>query len=158
MTETIIDISKVSKRFENDVSLALDNITAQIPKGQMVGLAGPDGAGKTTLIRLIAGLLMPTQGSITVDGFDTIRQAESIHKIAGYMPQKFGLYDDLTVEQNLNLYADLTGVTGEEREVSFQKLLEFTDLTSFKKRLAGNLSGGMKQKLGLACALIRKPK
>lgn len=158
MNEAIVAISHVSKRIVKESPLALDQITAQIPKGEMVGLAGPDGAGKTTLIRLIAGLLMPTEGDISVAGHDTIKNAEEIHRIVGYMPQKFGLYEDLSVAQNMNLYADLTGVFGEERQLAFEKLLEFTALKPFEKRLAGNLSGGMKQKLGLACALIRKPR
>lgn len=139
MSEPLVTIQNIS--FKN----VINNITAEIPKGEIVGLAGPDGAGKTTLIRLIAGLLLPTQGTIT--------RPEQI----GYMPQKFGLYEDLTVMQNLTLYADLQGVIGKEREEAFKKLLDFTDLAPFTDRLAGNLSGGMKQKLGLACALIKKP-
>lgn len=144
-------------KFKNEAHFALDHISAVIPKGKIVGLAGPDGAGKTTLIRLIGGLLKPTSGTIRVTGLDTMHDAEAIHAITGYMPQKFGLYEDLTVQQNLNLYADLRGVLGQEREVTFQKLLKFTSLGSFTSRLAGKLSGGMKQKLGLACALVKKP-
>jgi ABC-2 type transport system ATP-binding protein len=109
------------------------------------------------LIRLIAGLLLPTSGSISVDGYDTVKNPEPIHFVTGYMPQKFGLYEDLTVMQNLVLYADLRGVIGKEREETFTKLLKFTDLARFTDRLAGALSGGMKQKLGLACALVKKP-
>lgn len=153
----LVEIQNLSKVFSSNLPPALKEINAVIPKGQIVGLAGPDGAGKTTLIRLIAGLLMPTQGSITVDGFDTIKQSEAVHFSTGYMPQKFGLYEDLSVIQNLNLYADLRGVVGEERKTTFEQLLEFTNLASFQERLAGKLSGGMKQKLGLACALIKKP-
>ncbi|MBA3815669.1 MAG: ABC transporter ATP-binding protein [Parachlamydiaceae bacterium] len=153
----IITISNVSKSFIKDSPPALNDISAKIPRGQIIGLAGPDGAGKTTLIRLIAGLLLPTQGTITVDGHDTVTGAAFIHSFTGYMPQKFGLYEDLTVQQNLNLYADLTGVTGQERVDVFEKLMSFTTLKPFLNRLAGNLSGGMKQKLGLACALVRKP-
>lgn len=157
MKEVLVHIEALSKTFGKEPQPALDNINAHIPKGQIVGLAGPDGAGKTTLIRLIAGLLKPTQGQISVAGYDTIKNAEEIHSLAGYMPQKFGLYEDLTVQQNLNLYADLTGVIGNERRQAFEKLLSFTSLKPFVDRLAGDLSGGMKQKLGLACALIRKP-
>lgn len=157
MNEVLVNVANVSKRFGKNLPLALDQINAVIPKGEIVGLAGPDGAGKTTLIRLIAGLLRPSHGNITVAGFDTIKDAEEIHQLTGYMPQKFGLYDDLTVQQNLNLYADLSGVLGQERKQAFEKLLDFTALAPFTSRLAGQLSGGMKQKLGLACALIRKP-
>lgn len=157
MNEPLVVIHEISKSFYPHLPPALDNINAIIPKGEIIGMAGPDGAGKTTLMRLIAGLLKPTHGSITIAGYDTIKDAEEIHRLIGYMPQKFGLYEDLSVIQNLTLYADLQGVTGQEREKNFEKLLEFTDLKRFKNRLAGNLSGGMKQKLGLACTLIRKP-
>lgn len=157
MTQFLVDIANVSKSFGKDPYPALQNITAQIPTKKMVALAGPDGAGKTTLIRLIAGLLKPSQGQITVAGYHTLEQTDQIHQIVGYMPQKFGLYEDLSVLQNLNLYADLSGVLGEERKTSFERLLNFTSLIPFQDRLAGRLSGGMKQKLGLACALIRKP-
>lgn len=157
MTSPIVNITDISKCFIQGYPPALSHISAQVPRGQIIGLAGPDGAGKTTLIRLIAGLLLPTQGSITVDGHDTASNADIIHSLIGYMPQKFGLYEDLTVQQNLNLYADLTGVVGRERTEMFKKLMSFTALKPFVNRLAGNLSGGMKQKLGLACALVRKP-
>jgi ABC-2 type transport system ATP-binding protein len=157
VTEELVVIRNLSKRFDPTSPYALQSINAAISKGQMIGLAGPDGAGKTTLIRLIAGLLLPTEGSITVAGFDTIKEAEAIHRIIGYMPQRFGLYEDLTVIQNLNLYADLRGVIGKERKETFEKLLDFTTLKPFVDRLAKNLSGGMKQKLGLACALVKKP-
>lgn len=157
MSEALVIIQNLTKKFTPEQHPALDNINATIPKGKIVGLAGPDGAGKTTLIRLIAALLTPTEGIITVDGYNTVTDPEPIHILAGYMPQKFGLYEDLTVMQNLVLYADLRGVLGEEREATFKKLLKFTNLEPFVDRLAGDLSGGMKQKLGLACALIKKP-
>lgn len=157
MNEPIVSIDHLTKIFSPELPPALENINVQIPKGKFVTLAGPDGSGKTTLLRLIAGLLLPTQGKITVFGYDTIQEAESIHGLIGYMPQKFGLYEDLTVLQNLNLYADLRGVTGQEKKDVFTKLLGFTGLKPFTDRLAGALSGGMKQKLGLACALIQKP-
>lgn len=157
MSETLVVVQNVSKVFDKQAPAALQNINAIIPKGQIFGLVGPDGAGKTTLIRLIAGLLKPSEGSISVAGYDTIADAEAIHQITGYMPQKFGLYEDLTVIQNLNLYADLRGVVAKEREDVFKRLLSFTALAPFTNRLAGALSGGMKQKLGLACALIKKP-
>lgn len=157
MSEILVDIKNVSKIFTTDSPPALTDINATIPKGQIVGMAGPDGAGKTTLIRLIAGLLRPSSGTITVAGFDTLTGAEQISSIIGYMPQKFGLYEDLTVLQNLNLYADLKGVPKEKKQEEFDKMLKFTSLAPFTDRLAGALSGGMKQKLGLACALLQKP-
>lgn len=150
-------IHNLSKKFPGAAQPALDAIEAVIPKGKIVGVVGPDGAGKTTLIRLMAGLLLPTSGEILINGLDTVKDPEEIHRIIGYMPQKFGLYEDLTVQQNLNLYADLRGIPKADYHQTFEKLLTFTSLTPFTQRLAGALSGGMKQKLGLACALIRKP-
>lgn len=155
-SDVLAEISAMEKEFNGKV--ALKSLTLSLIKGEILGLAGPDGAGKTTLIRLLAGLLKPSKGSITIDGFDTIAQAESIHENIGYMPQMFGLYGDLTVLQNLTLYADLRGVPHKNRKETFEKLLSFTGLDRFQKRLAKDLSGGMKQKLGLACALVKKPK
>lgn len=155
--EALVTIQQITKSFPDENKPALNNINATFPKGQIVGLVGPDGAGKTTLIRLIAGLLKPTTGTISVAGFDTINQPEIVRFLIGYMPQKFGLYEDLTVMQNLNLFADLRGVPIGEKSAIFEKLLKFTNLKPFVDRLAGDLSGGMKQKLGLACALIKKP-
>jgi len=145
----MIVLDDVSKQFAGAKEQALSHISGTINKGTIAGLVGPDGAGKTTLIRLITELLLPTSGTITLQ----CRREE-----IGYMPQKFGLYEDLTVQQNLNLYADLQGIVGEERERRFTTLFEFTNLSPFKDRLAGKLSGGMKQKLGLACVLIKTPK
>ncbi len=157
MSEDFVQIHNLSKLFSSHSPPALSEISATISKGEIVGIVGPDGSGKTTLMRLIAGLLLPTQGSIRLAGYDSIQDASKIHLITGYMPQKFGLYEDLTVVQNLDLYASLSGVSGPKREAAFKKLLKFTGLEPFTKRLAGALSGGMKQKLGLACALVRKP-
>lgn len=157
MSDVLVSIHDVTRTFQEGSPPAVQDINADIPPGQIVGLAGPDGAGKTTLIRLIAGLLKPTQGTISVAGYDTIRNPEQLHRLIGYMPQKFGLYEDLTVQQNLDLYADLRGVVAQDRKATFDKLLHFTSLGPFTSRLAGKLSGGMKQKLGLACALIKKP-
>ena len=157
MTEALVEIQDLTKLFSAQQPAALKDINVSISKGKIIGLVGPDGAGKTTLIRLIAGLLIPTQGRISVEGYDTIKDAEFIHYLTGYMPQKFGLYEDLTVQQNLDLYADLRNVVGEEKKAACEKLLSFTGLAEFKNFLAKNLSGGMKQKLGLACALIKKP-
>lgn len=155
MKEPLVIIQNLSKAF--DKQIVLEKIQATIPKGEIVALAGPDGAGKTTLIRLIAGLLLPTTGKITVAGCDSIKDADQVHRLIGYMPQRFGLYEDLTVQQNLNLYADLKGIQEDQRQKLFDHLLEFTNLAPFTKRLAGNLSGGMKQKLGLACTLLSAP-
>lgn len=158
MTQPIVVIDSVSKHFKGMDTLALDHISAQIYPGKITGLVGPDGAGKTTLIRHLIGLMQPDSGTITVDHFDIVNQAEAIHEISGYMPQKFGLYEDLTVIENLSLYADLRGIAGKNRQEKFEKLLSFTDLAPFQQRLAGKLSGGMKQKLGLAYALVGDPK
>lgn len=157
MSEALVEIQDLTKLFSPEEPPALDNINVSISKGKIIGLVGPDGAGKTTLIRLMAGLLKPTAGSITVEGYDTIKDAEFIHYLTGYMPQKFGLYEDLTVQQNLDLYASLRNVLGKEKEATCEKLLGFTGLKDFTGFLAKNLSGGMKQKLGLACALIKTP-
>jgi len=143
--------------FERSKTLALSDINAEIYPGRITGLVGPDGAGKTTLMRLMASLLVPGQGQITTCGYDTRSEPVPIRECIGYMPQRFGLYEDLSVIENLRLYADLRAVFGNEREEAFERLLTFTDLKGFTNRLAGRLSGGMKQKLGLACALIRKP-
>jgi ABC-2 type transport system ATP-binding protein len=156
MADDFIEIRNLKKQFSPH-EIALQNINLSIQKNQIVGLVGPDGAGKTTLIRLMASLLLPTQGSITIDGKDTVKNADCISSFIGYMPQKFGLYEDLTVLQNLSLYADLQGVIGPERKDRFDRLLSFTNLHAFTDRKARALSGGMKQKLGLACALMRKP-
>jgi ABC-2 type transport system ATP-binding protein len=157
MSEPLLLIQNLSKQFSGSQDFAIQDVSVSIPKGEIVGIVGPDGAGKTTLSRLIGALLIPTAGSIQVAGLDTVKDSEKIRSIAGYMPQKFGLYEDLTVLQNLNLYADLKGLAKEEKKETFEKLLKFTDLFRFTDRLAGALSGGMKQKLGLACALLKKP-
>ena len=137
---------------------ALAALTGEIRRGCITGLVGPDGAGKTTLLRLIAGLLVPSGGRLTTLGHDPVHAAAAIHRAMGYMPQKFGLYEDLSVLENLTLHADLRNVTGAERAEAFARLLEFTALQRFTGRFAGKLSGGMKQKLGLACALLGKPR
>jgi ABC-2 type transport system ATP-binding protein len=155
--EWLVEIAGLVKSFREGVPPALNHLDARVPAGAITGLAGPDGAGKTTLMRMLAGLLLPTSGSIRVFGFDPTTQPEEIRSRIGYMPQRFGLYEDLSVIQNLRLYAELRGVIGEERKVIFERLLGFTDLKRFQGRKAGALSGGMKQKLGLACALVSKP-
>jgi ABC-2 type transport system ATP-binding protein len=137
---------------------ALKGIDGQISRGRITGLVGPDGSGKTTLIRLMAGLLAPSSGRLSVEGLDPVDDGDALRACVGYMPQKFGLYEDLSVQENLNLYADLRGVLGAARTARFAQLLAFTDLERFTSRAAGKLSGGMKQKLGLACALLGDPK
>lgn len=153
-----IHLDGVEKTFLGLDSPAVERLTTEIRGGSVTGLVGPDGAGKTTLMRMLAGLLKPDSGSISLMGLDPIKDSVQVHANLGYMPQKFGLYEDLTVQENLNLYADLRGVIGKERQQTNQQLLTFTNLTHFTDRLAGKLSGGMKQKLGLACTLIGKPK
>ncbi len=157
LKEGAINIKGLVKQFKgnNDFTLTVEG--ANIPEGKITGIVGPDGAGKTTLIRILANLLPFNQGSITILGKDLSKEYEKITDQMGYMPQKFGLYEDLTVIQNLNLYAELKGVAKNHKEQVFQTLLEFTHLTPFQKRFAKHLSGGMKQKLGLASALIQKP-
>jgi ABC-2 type transport system ATP-binding protein len=158
MNEPLVSIERLSKRFAAEGAAALDHITATIKGGQVTGLVGPDGAGKTTLMRLMAGLLAPTEGNLKVLGFDTLSEVSALREEIGYMPQRFGLYEDLSVMENLVLYADLRGVVGTARQETFDRLLAFTDLARFTERRAGALSGGMKQKLGLACAMLRSPR
>ncbi len=156
-TERIVELNDVCKVFQGESAAAVSAVTAKITGGHVTGLVGPDGAGKTTLLRLIAGLLLPTRGTIRACGLDIRTQLAPLRAVVSYMPQRFGLYEDLTVAENLSLYADLRGVVGEARERATARLLQFTALGPFTARLAGKLSGGMKQKLGLACALIQTP-
>ncbi|WP_439835550.1 ATP-binding cassette domain-containing protein [Aeromonas enteropelogenes] len=150
-----IRLDGLTKRFGERV--ALDAISATIPSGGITGLVGPDGAGKSTLLRLLAGLLVPETGQSRVLGLDPVQEGDALRQRLGYMPQQFGLYEDLSVLENLTLYADLRGVVEPERSPTFARLLAFTDLARFTARPAGKLSGGMKQKLGLACALLGQP-
>jgi ABC-2 type transport system ATP-binding protein len=136
---------------------ALDAITLCVPRASLSALVGPDGAGKTTLIRLAAGLLAPDAGTLAVLGLDVVRHPQAVQERISYMPQRFGLYEDLSVQENLDLYADLRGVPRTERRARYARLMEMTDLGRFTARAAGQLSGGMKQKLGLACTLVRAP-
>lgn len=160
--QAVIRLQGVSKVFPDvppGTPPALSSLTADVPSGLVVGLVGPDAAGKTTLMRLLAGLLLPTSGSVEVLGRVPGSEAsdEAVHDV-GYMPQRFGLYEDLSVIDNLNLHAELRGLEGPARQAMFEKLLTFTALKPFTDRLAGKLSGGMKQKLGLACALLTTPR
>ena len=148
-------IEDVTKHF-GEVE-ALRGFDAVIHYGRLTGLVGPDGAGKTTLMRIMTGLLVPNGGSVTLAGYDVVEDNDAIHIASGYMPQRFGLYEDLSVMENMRLYAQLRGMEADQHSEIFESLLDFTRLGPFTKRLAGKLSGGMKQKLGLACALMAKP-
>jgi len=151
---------KIYKAFSRDkgaVTRALDNVSIEVQCGALTALVGPDGAGKTTLIRLAAGLMTVDAGELSVLGIDVAADPQQVQSRIGYMPQRFGLYGDLTVQENLDLYADLRGVGIEERRRRYPRLMEMTNLGPFAQRLAGRLSGGMKQKLGLCCSLIHDP-
>ncbi len=152
----MIESINLTKKFNG--LTALNNLDLNIEKTGIFGLIGPDGAGKTTLIRLMCGILDPTDGDILIENRSVKKYPEEIRLKIGYMPQKFSLYGDLTVIENLNFYADLYLVPKKERLKTINRLLEFSHLSPFKNRLAEKLSGGMKQKLGLACSLIHKPK
>lgn len=155
MTDAI-RIEGLTRRFGKIV--ALDGVSLHVQGGEFFALLGPDGAGKTTLCRILAGILDPTEGLAEVAGFDVVRQREPLKDVIGYMPQAFGLYPDLTVDENIEFYADLFGVPPRERRDRKARLLELTYLSKFTSRLAGNLSGGMKQKLTLAVCLIHTPR
>ncbi len=135
----------------------MDHLTIEIKKGELYGLVGPDGAGKTTTMRLLTAIMEPTKGEAWVAGSSILNEGERIKEKIGYMSQRFGMYEDLTVMENIIFYADLYEVPQKERPAKIERLLGFSNLTPFRDRLAGNLSGGMKQKLGLACALIHTP-
>ena len=151
-----IRTEKLTKSF-NGLN-AVDGLTLSVAEGEIFGLVGPDGAGKSTTMRLLTAILEPTSGEAWVAGYSIVHQAEALKEDTGYMSQRFGLYPDLTVMENIQFYADIYGVPRKGREEIVNRLLGFSHLTPFKKRQAGNLSGGMKQKLGLACALIHTPK
>jgi pyoluteorin transport system ATP-binding protein len=150
-------ISKTFHRKTGEVVKALDDVALEARHATLTALVGPDGAGKTTLIRLAAGLIAPDAGTLDVLGIDVAAHPQEVQDQIGYMPQKFGLYEDLSVRENLDLYAELHGVTEAARRERYPRLMEMTALGPFQSRLAGQLSGGMKQKLGLACALVRSP-
>lgn len=156
MNETLsIKTSDLTKTFDGNI--AVDNLTLEIKKGELFGLVGPDGAGKTTIMRLLTATMIPSSGEAWVAGHSIVNEGERIKEKIGYMSQRFGLYEDLTVMENIIFYADLYEVPQKERPARIERLLGFSNLTPFKGRLAGKLSGGMKQKLGLACALIHTP-
>ncbi len=150
-----IALRELSRRF--GPITAVDRLSLEIPGGELFGLVGPDGAGKTTTLRMLAGILRPSAGDATVAGFSVAGQPERLKDRIAYMSQRFGLYGDLTVLENLNFYADLFAVPRDERRVRIGRLLDFSGLGPFGGRLADKLSGGMRQKLGLACALVHQP-
>ncbi len=151
------NIRKTFRRKTGEIVVALDDVPLDIRHGELTALVGPDGAGKTTLIRLVGGLMPADSGKLEVLGFDVGSNPQAVQDRVGYMPQRFGLYEDLSVQENLDLYADLHGVSVAERKQRYPRLMEMTGLGPFILRLAGRLSGGMKQKLGLACTLVRVP-
>jgi ABC-2 type transport system ATP-binding protein len=151
-----IVVSGIGKQFGN--VRAVDQLSFEVQPGEIFGLVGPDGAGKTTTLRMLAGVLSLDFGSATVAGHDIGLDAEGAKHDLSYMPQRFGLYEDLTVDENIRFYADLFGVRRREREERSAELLAAAGFAEFRGRLAGNLSGGMKQKLGLVCALIHTPR
>src|SRR5512136_303335 len=153
--KAIIWAEKLTRAFGGTV--ALRELDLCIEPGEILGLVGPDGAGKTTALRLMAAVMRPTSGRERVAGFDSVKQAESIRSHVGYMPQRFSLYPDLNVLENLNFYADIFSVNGGERQKRIEQLLSFANLTGFTSRRAGQLSGGMQKKLALACTLIHRP-
>ncbi len=156
MQDAAIAVNGLTKRFPG-VS-AVDGLSFAVRAGEIFGLVGPDGAGKTTTLRILAGILAPDAGTANIAGTDVIRLPERAKHALSYMPQRFGLYEDLTVEENIRFYSDLFGVKRAEREARGTELLRAAGMLEFRKRLAANLSGGMKQKLGLVCALIHRPK
>jgi len=158
--EGVIAVREVSKSFKPGGRLvaALTRVNMEMRPGVVTGLVGPDGAGKTTLMRIMAGLMVPDSGEVSILGIDASRQSLKVQSSIGYMPQRFGLYEDLTVQENMDLYADLQGVLKELRQERYRELMHMTGLGPFTSRLARRLSGGMKQKLGLACTLIRPPR
>ena len=156
MPSSMIRAEGLTKRFGE--TLALDGLSFEVEEGELFGLVGPDGAGKTTTMRLLASVMDPTSGDAWVAGKHIVRESEALKRDIGYMSQRFGLYPDLSVIENLNFYADIYGAPRKTRAEDIDRLLGFANLEPFRKRLAGRLSGGMKQKLGLACALIHTPR
>jgi ABC-2 type transport system ATP-binding protein len=153
--EPIIDTHGLTRRF-GDI-LAVDHIDLTVARGEIFGLVGPDGAGKTTTLRMLCSLVDPSEGSARVAGHDVVREPQAVKDQIGYMAQRFGLYLDLSVQENMNFYADLFGIIGAERAALSERLLRMTRMDSFRGRLAGQLSGGMKQKLALMCTLLHRP-
>ena len=153
---SMVEVKNVTFRF--NLVEAVKDVSFSVDKGNIFGLVGSDGAGKSTLLRLIATMIKPTQGEILVSGLNVVTQRQKIKNLIGYMPQRFGLYQDLTVDENINFFMDVFGIARTERKKRKDKYLGFSNLLPFVDRLAGNLSGGMKQKLGLACVLVHEPR
>jgi ABC-2 type transport system ATP-binding protein len=154
--QPIIETHDLTRRFGS--LTAVDHLNLAVAQGEIFGLVGPDGAGKTTTLRMLCGLMDPSEGSARVAGHDVSREAQAVKDQIGYMAQRFGLYGDLTVEENMVFYADLFGVVGEERARLTADLLRMTRMEPFRGRQAGRLSGGMKQKLALMCTLLHRPR
>jgi len=153
--DPIISTRDLTRRF--DGLTAVDHLNLEVSKGEIFGLVGPDGAGKTTTLRMLCGLMDPSEGEATVAGFDVQRQPEAVRERIGYMAQRFGLYADLSVDENMAFYADLFGISVKARTELLPDLLRMTRMEPFRKRAAGRLSGGMKQKLALMCTLLHRP-
>jgi ABC-2 type transport system ATP-binding protein len=151
----MVQTQGLTRRFGELV--AVDGLDLRVAKGEIFGIVGPDGSGKTTTLRMLSGLINPTGGSATVAGYDVVSQGTQVKDRIGYMAQRFGLYTELTVQENMDFYADLFGITAGDRETLGKRLLHMTRMEPFGDRLAGQLSGGMKQKLGLMCTLLHRP-
>src|SRR5215469_2349020 len=154
--DAIIETRDLTRRFGE--LTAVDRLNLSVSEGEIFGLVGPDGAGKTTTLRMLSGLIEPTDGSAIVAGHDTARESQAVKDQIGYMAQRFGLYQDLSVEENMDFYADLFGIVGSQRAELEIGLLRMTRMEPFRKRLGGRLSGGMKQKLALMCTLLHRPR
>jgi ABC-2 type transport system ATP-binding protein len=159
MTNNAITVEGISKRYPGQKDkLALNKISFNVPQGSLYGIIGPDGAGKTTLLRILSSVMLQSSGKASVLGFDTRRKAEEIRKLIGYMPQEFSQYPDLNLIENLNFFANIQGVSKSQKQERIEKMLTLTNLSGFRQRAAGNLSGGMKKKLALSCAMVHNPR
>ncbi len=156
LSRPAIEVRGLTKRF--GAAIAVDNLSIDCAPGEVFGFVGPDGAGKTTIMRLIAAVMAPDEGSILIEGVDAVAEPERVRSHVSYMPQRFGLYEDLTVDENVEFFAELFGISRKDREERAARLLAASGMTPFRRRRAGQLSGGMKQKLGLTCSLLHTPR